>query len=429
MVMDTASAELCKYAANAMLATRISFMNEIANVCEQLRRRRRQGPAGHRLRPAHRPGVPVPGRRLRRQLLPEGRQGDHQVLGRPANTASGFSRRSRPSTSGRSTCCSTKLDQHFGKSLKGKTIAVWGLAFKPRTDDMREAPAIPIIDGLLERGAKVRAFDPEAREVAKTIFGSEDHLRAERLRRVRDADALLVVTEWNEFREPDFARVKKLMKQPVIFDGRNIFSPGADPRPGLHLPLDRPSMSAVLVTGGAGYVGSHAVKALAAAGYDVVVYDDLSAGHAEAVERLAEGVSAAHDRAGSGRHRRRRRRARRAAPVGRDGRHALRGAAPGRRVRAEAARLLPRERDGDDGAARRDGGGGRDAARLLVDVRDVRRAADRPDRRAAPAAADQHLRRDEAGDRARAAARRARARASGRSRCATSTPPAPIRTA
>jgi UDPglucose 6-dehydrogenase len=118
-----------------------------------------------------------------------------------------------------------KLDKQFGKSLRGKTIALWGLAFKPRTDDMREAPAVPIVNGILKRGGKVRAFDPAAKSVAKRIFGSKIAYAANAYDAVKGADALLVVTEWNEFREPDFSRVKKLMKQPVLFDGRNIYSP------------------------------------------------------------------------------------------------------------------------------------------------------------------------------------------------------------
>ncbi|MEO8069860.1 MAG: UDP binding domain-containing protein, partial [Acidobacteriota bacterium] len=119
----------------------------------------------------------------------------------------------------------TRLDKHFGKSLKGKTMAVWGLAFKPRTDDMREAPAVPIIEGLLARGAKVRAFDPEAKAVAKLIFKSKITYARNAYDALKGADALLVVTEWNEFREPNFAKMKRLLKQPVIFDGRNIFDP------------------------------------------------------------------------------------------------------------------------------------------------------------------------------------------------------------
>jgi len=118
-----------------------------------------------------------------------------------------------------------RLEKQFGKSLRGKTIALWGLAFKPRTDDMREAPAIPIIKGIIARGGKVRAFDPVAKGVAKKIFGSKITYATSAYDAVKGADALLVVTEWNEFREPDFGRVKRLMKQPILFDGRNIYSP------------------------------------------------------------------------------------------------------------------------------------------------------------------------------------------------------------
>ena len=116
-----------------------------------------------------------------------------------------------------------KIEAHFGSSLKGKTIAVWGLAFKPKTDDMREAPAIPIIEALLEKGAKVQAYDPEAMKVAKGIFGTKISYAAKNYDALKGADALAVITEWQEFREPDFARMKKLMRDPVIFDGRNIY--------------------------------------------------------------------------------------------------------------------------------------------------------------------------------------------------------------
>jgi UDPglucose 6-dehydrogenase len=119
-----------------------------------------------------------------------------------------------------------RVDRHFGRrKLAGRTIAVWGLSFKPRTDDMREAPAVPIIRGLLERGATVRAFDPEARQVAKRIFKNEIGYARSAYDALSGAEALLVVTEWNEFREPDFDRMKKLMKAPVIFDGRNLYDP------------------------------------------------------------------------------------------------------------------------------------------------------------------------------------------------------------
>jgi UDPglucose 6-dehydrogenase len=111
------------------------------------------------------------------------------------------------------------------KDLTGKTIALWGLAFKPRTDDMREAPAIPIIEGLLARGARVKAYDPAAAPVARKIFGGRIELCDKSYDALADADALAVVTEWNEFREPDFQRMRSLLRAPVVFDGRNIYSP------------------------------------------------------------------------------------------------------------------------------------------------------------------------------------------------------------
>jgi len=113
--------------------------------------------------------------------------------------------------------------QHFGEYLRGMRFAVWGLAFKPRTDDMREAPALTVIEGLLRAGAEVHAHDPEALTEAHRLFG--DRVRYHRVNydALQDADALLVLTEWNEFRRPDFARMRELMKRPVIFDGRNIY--------------------------------------------------------------------------------------------------------------------------------------------------------------------------------------------------------------
>jgi UDPglucose 6-dehydrogenase len=118
----------------------------------------------------------------------------------------------------------TKIQNHFG-SVKGKTIAVWGLAFKPKTDDMREAPSIPLVQALVEGGAKVQAFDPEAQKVARGIFGSRITYAPKAYDALKGADALAIVTEWNEFRRPDFVRMRKLMRNPVIFDGRNLFTP------------------------------------------------------------------------------------------------------------------------------------------------------------------------------------------------------------
>jgi UDPglucose 6-dehydrogenase len=117
-----------------------------------------------------------------------------------------------------------KMEQHF-TSLAGKTIALWGLAFKPRTDDMREAPAISIIDRLLAQGATVRAYDPAAAPVAKRLFDGRIAICEKSYDALAGADALAVVTEWNEFREPDFTKMRALLKAPVVFDGRNIYSP------------------------------------------------------------------------------------------------------------------------------------------------------------------------------------------------------------
>jgi UDPglucose 6-dehydrogenase len=222
--MDCASAELCKYAANAMLATRISFMNEIANVCEafgaDVDKVRKAVASDKRIGPAFLfPGVGYGGSCFPKDVqaivkFAADKKYRFRIL--EAVEAVNESQKER---------LLLKLDAHFGRSLKGRTIAVWGLAFKPRTDDMREAPAIPIIEGLLARGASVRAFDPEARKTAQKIFGRRIHYARHPYDALVRADTLLVVTEWNEFREPDFAKMKRLMKQPLIFDGRNIFDP------------------------------------------------------------------------------------------------------------------------------------------------------------------------------------------------------------
>ncbi len=227
MVMDCASAELCKYAANAMLATRISFMNEIANVCElygaDVDAVRQAVATDTRIGSAFLfPGVGYGG-----SCFPKDVQAivkfsaDKKYKFRVLEAVEAVNKTQKQRLL-------TKLDAKFGKgpnALKGKTIAVWGLAFKPRTDDMREAPAIPIIEGLLARGAKVQAYDPEAMDSARRIFGSSITYAKGAYRALVGADALLIVTEWNEFREPDFAKMKKAMKQPNIFDGRNLYQP------------------------------------------------------------------------------------------------------------------------------------------------------------------------------------------------------------
>jgi UDPglucose 6-dehydrogenase len=223
MLMDTASAELCKYAANSILAARISFMNEIANVCELVGANvdmvRKAIGADRRIGTSFLfPGVGYGG-----SCFPK----DVQALVASASTK-GYDfeiLRAVESVNRRQKSrLVTKMEAHF-TDLRGRTIALWGLAFKPRTDDMREAPAIAIIDRLLELGATVRAYDPEALATARQLFGDRIELCVKSYDALKGADALAIVTEWNEFREPDFTRMRQLLKQPVVFDGRNLYSP------------------------------------------------------------------------------------------------------------------------------------------------------------------------------------------------------------
>ena len=132
-----------------------------------------------------------------------------------------------------------KVTRHFGANLNALTFAIWGLAFKPRTDDMRDAPSITVIESLLRAGAKVQAFDPEATGEAKKIFGDRIQYANRNYEALTGAAALLVLTEWNEFRRPDFQRVKQLLKNPVIFDGRNLYDPGDIRRARLPILFDR----------------------------------------------------------------------------------------------------------------------------------------------------------------------------------------------
>jgi UDPglucose 6-dehydrogenase len=224
MMMDTASAELSKYAANSILATRISFMNEIANVCElvgaDVDQVRRAIGSDRRIGNSFLfPGVGYGG-----SCFPK----DVKALVRSARDK-GYEFRILEAVESVNDSQKLKLvckmQEHFGE-LKGRTIALWGLAFKPRTDDMREAPAISITNRLLELGAGVRAYDPEAADTARRLFGDRIALCEKSYDALNGADALAVVTEWNEFREPDFKRIKQLLKTPVVFDGRNIYSPG-----------------------------------------------------------------------------------------------------------------------------------------------------------------------------------------------------------
>jgi UDPglucose 6-dehydrogenase len=224
IMMDTASAELCKYAANSILAARISFMNEIANVCElvgaDVDHIRKAIGADRRIGTSFLfPGVGYGGSCFPKDvkaLLKSASDHGYDFKTLRAVEAANESQKER---------LVEKMQRHF-QTLRGRTIALWGLAFKPRTDDMREAPAIPIIERLLEHGASVRAYDPAAGPVARRLFDGRIALFEKSYDALDNADALAIVTEWNEFREPDFAKMRSLLRSPVVFDGRNIYSPG-----------------------------------------------------------------------------------------------------------------------------------------------------------------------------------------------------------
>lgn len=221
LVMDCVSAELSKYAANAMLAARVSFMNEMANVCERfsgdVEHVRRAMAADHRIGPAFLfPGVGYGGSCFPkdvRAIVEFARGSGYRCRILEAVEAVNASQKRR---------LVEKMTAHF-TSLRGRTIALWGLAFKPKTDDMREAPSIAITHGVLEQGARVVAYDPQAVEAARTVMDPRVAYAKSAYDALKGADALVIVTEWSEFREPDYERMRALMRTPTIFDGRNLF--------------------------------------------------------------------------------------------------------------------------------------------------------------------------------------------------------------
>ena len=229
LVMDIRSAEMVKYAANAFLATRISFMNEIARLCERLGadvdKVRTSIGYDNRIGPKFLfPGIGWGG-----SCFPK----DVKALIKMGEEASVFTRlvsAVNEVNDEQKGIIPQKIAERFGEKLSNKKFAVWGLSFKPKTDDMREAPSLVIIDRLTKAGANVDAYDPVAVPNAKMLFegkkvkGSVRFLD-EQYEVLKDADALILVTEWQEFREPDYEQMKKLMKGRIIFDGRNIYNP------------------------------------------------------------------------------------------------------------------------------------------------------------------------------------------------------------
>lgn len=221
--MDERSAEMTKYAANAYLAMRISFMNEMANLCEK---------AGANVDWV-RIGIGSDNRIGKRFLFPGVGYGgscfpkDVQALSQIAiqhdyefqlvNTVVNVNNRQK-------TMLGKKIKEFFGNDLSGRTFAIWGLAFKPETDDIREAPALELINELLQAGAKVKAYDPEAMPNVKGMLGDKITYAANQYDALEGADALVIVTEWSEFRNPDFTRIEASLNLPVIFDGRNVYT-------------------------------------------------------------------------------------------------------------------------------------------------------------------------------------------------------------
>lgn len=220
--MDIESAEMTKYAANCMLATKISFINEIAGICEKvgadINMVRKGIAADARIGGA----FIYPGCGFGGSCFPK----DIEALIYIAK-ASGFEPLLLNAVNERNSLQKNvlfeKINSHFSGDLSGKTFAIWGLAFKPNTDDMREAPAIRLINSLLSAGATVRAFDPKAMSEAKKIFGDRISYASNQYEVLGNADALVLVTEWSIFRSPDFEKIKNLLKNPLIFDGRNQY--------------------------------------------------------------------------------------------------------------------------------------------------------------------------------------------------------------
>ncbi len=224
ILMDVKSAEMTKYAANSFLAVKISYANEIANICEK---------------------VGADAEMVRIGMCSDKRIGSQFLFAGLGYGGSCFPKDVKAMIkTAKDYGCShellesadrvnkeqrrifiEKIKKYFKNELNGKTFAIWGLAFKPKTNDMREAPSITIINALLEAGAKVKAYDPKAMELAYSIFGDKIEYCKNAYAALDDADALLLLTEWNEFRRPDFDKIKQLLKQPVIFDGRNQYSP------------------------------------------------------------------------------------------------------------------------------------------------------------------------------------------------------------
>ena len=222
LTMDTKSAEMVKYASNSFLAVKISYANEIANICEKV------GADINKVRLGMCADTRIgsqflyPGLGYGGSCFPKDVKAliktaaDHGYECRLIQAADKVNQEQRK-------LFIEKIFNKYGENLTGKTFAIWGLAFKPKTNDMREAPSIDVIHSLLEKGAKIKAYDPKAYDCAKVIFGNKINYCNSSYNALENADALLLLTEWNEFKNPDFNKMKSLMKHHVIFDGRNQY--------------------------------------------------------------------------------------------------------------------------------------------------------------------------------------------------------------
>ena len=241
MLMSVRSAELTKYAANAMLATRISFMNELANLAERLGADIEEVRRGIGSDPRIGYHFLYAGAGFGGSCFPKdvrALQNSAQEVGRPLGVLAAVERANEV----QKRVLADKIRARFGASLAGRRIALWGLAFKPNTDDMREAPSLALISDLLASGASVRAYDPVARAEARRIFSGEPRVEIvdSAIECVAGCDALAIVTEWQEFRSPDFEALAQRLKTPAIFDGRNLYDPAAVRAQGIeYFPIGR----------------------------------------------------------------------------------------------------------------------------------------------------------------------------------------------
>ena len=240
--MSPESAEMTKYVANALLATKISFINQMANLCEKMGgdiNDVRRG-IGHDSRIGFSflfPGVGYGGscfpKDVRALASMSTKHGCDPIM---LNAVDEANERQK-------SVMAPRIEEHFGGDLSGKTIAVWGLAFKPRTDDIREAPALVLIDWLLKKGATVRVHDPEAMDNVKAELGDKIEYCERRMEALDGVDALAIMTEWKDYHSPDFAEMYQLMKTPVVFDGRNLYEPERMQRRGYtYYSIGRPSV-------------------------------------------------------------------------------------------------------------------------------------------------------------------------------------------